>query len=361
MSSKLRHVDGIIVRSGLSGHQLRPSKGRAAARALPRLKLGKRGGRTAIRNKVQGLAKRKPQVMVKVTGGGRSAAGIRAHFKYITKHGKVMLENDEGEHFNGPEAIDDEIALWASSGYGIRKNDPGKGQLKEGDKAPTREAINLLLSMPAGTDPQRLRDAARDFAKEHFGGKHRYVFGLHTDRGHPHVHIAIKSRSDVDHRRLKVNKRTLQAWRESFAAHLYQHGIEAAATPRAVRNAKSYQRTFRSSDRRPGYDISREHAERVTTPNMTRVAARERTRLNAEVRTLLTSRDAADRAAATAILDQGETSFFSPEAFKREYRRHQLRRADLHQSALGVPASVRAAKPISRLRDLPHGDVAEER
>ncbi len=37
-----------------------------------------------------------PQVMVKVTGGGRGMAAIAAHFRYISKHGRLAIEDDRG-------------------------------------------------------------------------------------------------------------------------------------------------------------------------------------------------------------------------------------------------------------------------
>ena len=37
---------------------------------------------------------RVPQVMVKVTGGGRGMAAIAAHFRYISKNGRLDIEDD---------------------------------------------------------------------------------------------------------------------------------------------------------------------------------------------------------------------------------------------------------------------------
>jgi hypothetical protein len=37
------------------------------------------------------------EVMVKISGGGRDADGVRAHFEYIDRHGKLNLETDRGE------------------------------------------------------------------------------------------------------------------------------------------------------------------------------------------------------------------------------------------------------------------------
>ena len=53
-----------------------------------------------------------------------------------------------------------------------------------------REAVNIMLSMPAGTEPRRLQQAARDFAKAELAN-HRYVMVLHTHQASPHVHLSV--------------------------------------------------------------------------------------------------------------------------------------------------------------------------
>src|SRR2546430_1789379 len=41
---------------------------------------------------------RTPEVMVKVTGGGRRVGAVAAHLSYISQHGKLDLETDDGQH-----------------------------------------------------------------------------------------------------------------------------------------------------------------------------------------------------------------------------------------------------------------------
>jgi len=88
--------------------------------------------------------------------------------------------------------------------------------------------------MPAATDPIRLRDAARDFAERTFGERHDFVFVLHTDAGHPHVHLTVRSLGDHGER-LNPSKADLEAWRQAFAAALRERGVDAEATPRRAR------------------------------------------------------------------------------------------------------------------------------
>jgi hypothetical protein len=88
--------------------------------------------------------------------------------------------------------------------------------------------------MPAGTPPKAVLAAARNFLREEFTLKHRYAFVLHTDEPHPHVHAVVKAVSEQGER-LHIKKHTLRRWRQEFARHLREQGIEANATERAPR------------------------------------------------------------------------------------------------------------------------------
>jgi hypothetical protein len=88
--------------------------------------------------------------------------------------------------------------------------------------------------MPAGTPPDRVLAAVKNFAREQFGLKHRYTMVLHTDEPHPHVHVVVKAMSEQGVR-LHIRKTTLREWRREFARHLRALGVAANATERAVR------------------------------------------------------------------------------------------------------------------------------
>lgn len=355
--ARLKHIDGIILRWGdRHDSQLKPGRIRAPAKPVaPR----PRPKPPQVKRALTSLARKKPQVMVKVTGGGRSMQTIRAHFKYIQKHGTVELENQEGERLVG-DAIDDELEVWRTGGYGIRKTEKTKEELAEGEKQQHREAVNMVLSMPKGTDPDRLKEAVRDFAKENFADRHEYVFGLHTDRDHPHVHLCIKSRSFVDMKRLDTRKDKIQQYRESFVEHLYQHGIEAAATPRATRNELSYKRVFRQ-DRDNGYDIKFETGRRPVTGNMKDIASNERQYLYRAVRALSNSDNIDDRAIALLFTRSSNLQFFNKDEFINESRKQSRRYAAVLQSRLGETFQERTANPHAGLRDLSSLDVVRGR
>jgi hypothetical protein len=45
--------------------------------------------------------------------------------------------------------------------------------------------------MPAGTPPDKVLAAVKNFAREEFALKHRYTMVLHTDVPHPHAHVVV--------------------------------------------------------------------------------------------------------------------------------------------------------------------------
>jgi len=88
--------------------------------------------------------------------------------------------------------------------------------------------------MPSPTPPDAVLAAAKVFAREQFGAKHRYAIALHTHREHPHVHLVVKAEG-ISGRRLHIDKTMLRGWRRDFARLMRAQGIEANATPRVVR------------------------------------------------------------------------------------------------------------------------------
>ena len=172
-----------------------------------------------------------PEVMVKVSGGGKSAAAAKAHISYIDRHGKLEVHTDRGERLQGKAVSQHLTELWnLDAARGQYRPQPKPGQI---DRRP-KQVHNIVFSMPAGTPPQKLMAATQKFAREKFALQHRYAMVLHTDQGHPHVHLVVKAVSEQGER-LYIRKATLRAWREDFAHYLRELGVAANATPTQVR------------------------------------------------------------------------------------------------------------------------------
>jgi hypothetical protein len=178
----------------------------------------------AIRERIEAMVVRHaPQVMVKVTGGGRGMQAIAAHFRYISKSGRLEIEDERGQTMRGKEALHELADDWR---YG--------GSLIE-DLSHRREAFNLMLSMPRGTDPLSVQWAAREFVRAELAD-HKVVMVLHDHQANPHVHISVRAESKHG-QRLNPRKTDLHRWRETFADKLRERGVEAEATRQATRGA----------------------------------------------------------------------------------------------------------------------------
>ena len=220
------NIDGVLV---LWGDRLFYPGNRITRSSTPKLSA------EAIRQRAQEIrarieatvVRRAPQVMVKVTGGGRGMRAIAAHFRYISKNGRLDIEDERGERRNGKDALTDLVDDWR---YG--------GSFIADDARPVhrREAFNIMLSMPRGTDPQAVLRAARAFGIQELA-EHKYVMVLHNHQANPHVHLSVRGESKLG-RRLNPRKGDLARWRETFAEKLRDLGIDAEASHRYVRGSR---------------------------------------------------------------------------------------------------------------------------
>ena len=213
-----RSIDGVLVQWG---ERLFYPRVRRVPATSGLAGAGLRDRAAAIRQRIERAVRRPPQVMVKVTGGGRGMAAIAAHLRYISKNGRLPMEDDRGNQREGQAALHDVADQWRFGGSRIPEH------------SERREAFNLMLSMPRGTDPLIVQRAAREFAKTELAG-HRYVMVLHDHQANPHVHLSVRAESRQG-KRLNPRKADLQRWRETFAERLRGWGIEAEATRQATR------------------------------------------------------------------------------------------------------------------------------
>jgi hypothetical protein len=170
------------------------------------------------------------------------------------------------------------------------------------DISPRREAFNIMLSMPRGTDPLAVERAAREFAKVELAD-HKYVMVLHDHQANPHVHISVRTESRHG-KRLNPRKADLQRWRETFAEKLRGWGIDAEATRQATRGRTQSDQPLwlvkAREDERLRSDSAGSNTEWSVRARTTRVQAAEAWEHVA--RALAASGDKADRDLAQAII-----------------------------------------------------------
>ena len=182
---------------------------------------------------------RAPEVMVKVLPKGASTVkGVRGHLDYIGREGDVELETDDGEKSRGKDASADFLEDWDLDLDQYRRQ---THLAASRGRAPPKLVHKLVFSMPAGTPPEKVFGAVRNFCREEFALKQRYVMALHTDEPHPHVHVVVKAMGEQG-QRLNIKKATLREWRRGFAKHLNVLSVEANATERAVRGVTGLRR-----------------------------------------------------------------------------------------------------------------------
>ncbi len=312
-------------------------------------------------SKASRVARGCPEVMVKITGFGKGARHIAAHLNYITRNAKLRLETDRGDIVSDKKAVAELSEQWSEDLNNRRRH---KNQ---------RDMLHLVLSMPEGTPETAVQDAARVYAKQTFGANHEYVFALHTDERHPHVHLTVKM-VGFNGRRLNPRKADLQAWRETFAREMRNQGIEAEATPRSARGV------VRKAERSVVRHIEQEEGQRPLRRSRTKAA-----RMQAAAEELIaesSSRSRVERpweahikqrqqkvrrtwlAAATAL----ETGFSSKEQINAqpEYDKLDSGRVRAGQRAAAVyqpnleRLGLRApAVALARMRDMSRLDVVQ--
>lgn len=193
---------------------------------------------SAIKDQLRRTVRRAPEVVIKVKGSRRgkdddreAIAGILRYMMYISRNGRLLTVDEKGRRIDGREAIQEAHASWDLDMQRMRSR---KGEA-------LHPSFNIIFSMPAHTQADKMLDAVQAFGREHFQG-HQYVMALHTQEtdpaddppAHPHVHVVLRAENE-NGQRIYIRKGTLRGWREAFAVELRARGIEANATSRAER------------------------------------------------------------------------------------------------------------------------------
>ncbi|MEY9120646.1 relaxase/mobilization nuclease domain-containing protein [Bradyrhizobium yuanmingense] len=267
----------------------------------------------AMRAKLERIVRRAPEVMVKITGRTKGVGHLKSHLAYITRNGELEAETEQGATLGGRSGLKDLQQRW--------EDDAGLDDKRRRDGS---LSVNIILSMPAGTDAVAVKESARAFAIEAFGYNYDYVFVQHLDDKHPHVHLTVRSLGH-DGKRLNPRKADLQAWRERFAGELRLRGIAAEATPRRTRGR------VRKADRGAVLALRK----RTITPDVDQLARKE---VLSEV-----------RGGRTAKPPWDEQIKSRQDAIRRRYLDYA---AELQRS--GVPADHELARQIRQfVEDMP--------
>ena len=207
-----------------------PKQSRGAAReqrdyAEQVLRLHSNPGRAWKGSPAQRLrvSREAPQAVLKITSHSRGLKDVRNRLRYISRQGELPLETEDGCVLEGAEEVDELAAHWAAD-FSNRKGTVRKA----------RDAMNLVVSLPAGTDREKALEAAREFFAEAFAGNHEYAFAAHDDTDHFHIHLVVKLRGR-DGKQMRASRKDPDLWRQKFAAKAREKGLDLDASPRWAR------------------------------------------------------------------------------------------------------------------------------
>ena len=114
--SQAPNIDGVLITWG--DRLFYP--GNRVVKVKPQPKLNGDSARqraAAIRERIEAtVVRRAPQVMVKVTGGGRGMKAIATHFRYIGKNGRLDIEDERRETMRGKDALPELADDWRFGG-----------------------------------------------------------------------------------------------------------------------------------------------------------------------------------------------------------------------------------------------------
>jgi type IV secretory pathway VirD2 relaxase len=209
-----------------------------------------------------------PQVMLKITSFSSSAQKLAAHLDYISRNGENAVFDRYGNRLSGfDEAGENANAREAVQLYGQEMAVASEMAKQTKGRARSRVSMNMMLSMPAGTDKQAFDLAVGDFLSQEYA-VYDYLYTFHDDRDHYHAHVVVGLRGN-DGRWLNPRKHQIAQWRQRFAASLQRRGIAARATPSYTQGKK------KQGYRRDHAELAKRGTRRVPRPAPSYEAAKE--------------------------------------------------------------------------------------
>ena len=121
---------------------------------------------------------RTAEVMIKMLNqGGRNLGPVAQHFDYLDRDGELPIETDDGDPLKGKGASKALIDDWDLK-LDARRPTTADHKPRQTGREP-KLVHKMIFSMPAGTPPEKVLAAVKNFAREEFGAKHRYAMVLH--------------------------------------------------------------------------------------------------------------------------------------------------------------------------------------
>ncbi|HYD45196.1 MAG TPA: relaxase/mobilization nuclease domain-containing protein [Phenylobacterium sp.] len=183
------------------------------------------------RPRLQRIAQGAPEVFVRATGRPKTRRALADHLRYIARGGDLELLGEDGRTLRGRDELEAVANAWS---FVAGRDAQGR------ETSP--KALSIVFGLPAGTDPEVVRQAAEAFVQRQFPA-HAYWLALHTDRPHPHAHVVVRWLGALG-TRLPSHLNAALEWREGFAREVRRLGLAVEASPRwargVVRRSEAY-------------------------------------------------------------------------------------------------------------------------
>lgn len=211
---------------------------------------------------------------VDVHGFAHGVEGVARYLGQLRKGGRHDLQSarlDRSGAFvadvslTGPKAAIDEARDW-------------KRDLRSQER---RDVAHIVLSAKPGTPREPFLAASKAMLAREFEG-HRYVFALHEDRDHLHVHAVVKMQSETGER-MHPKIQDFKRWRETLSQEARERNIPMDAASRFERaNPPGYtMKDIRRVERGEASDTVRRRVDAVRNGEV-HVPTREEGRRRAE-------------------------------------------------------------------------------
>ncbi|EIS4286608.1 relaxase/mobilization nuclease domain-containing protein [Salmonella enterica] len=166
------------------------------------------------------------EVTFKITGSGKTVAGIKNGVDYITRDGELeayCYDGRDGEVSGKGQDFNKEFTATLSKGNDYDKKYRGES---------IDHVKNMVFSPPPDAKVSRedAIKAAAEFLKESYPN-HAFVAVYHDDKEkHPHVHVNFKLKNEDTEKRLRLTKEETRKFRKGFCKKLEGMGYDVAAT-----------------------------------------------------------------------------------------------------------------------------------
>jgi hypothetical protein len=291
---------------------------------------------------------------------GHGVEGATTRLAALTKAGRFSAETDAGLSLDA--AADRSFAKKPSNCN--RQKPEGFNPALEIAKAwrpsmrssAPRDFAHVILSAKPGTDTEAFMDAARATLAREFAG-HEYVFVMHTNRQHIHVHAAVRLTHETG-KKLDPNIQDFARWRETLAEEARERRIPMEATRRFDQaHAPAYKlKDVKMTERGNAPPNVRRRVERVQNHEIHRPTREEGRRRAAEAASHWKGLGAR-QSVSLPPLAAGAMRLYRAETGSGEARRSPLFATDraLAESCAGKPGTSRLVYldvPAERLSEL---------